>query len=372
MHIGFSAFIPPDSRPGVAAYQRELLRHLQQEDPVSDYDILLPRQQADSVPLTAINFTKTLYTNLAARPAANFVWHNTALPLLGRARRYNLLHVPDWRRIPLVKKCPILATVHDAGSLARPDNGPARKLLLKQLRGADHLIAVSRCLKKLLVEHASLPPEKITVLTSGIDRRLFRPVRRAEACARLTATRQIKPPFIVYAARLEHPCKNHLRLIEAFERFRLRTGGESRLVLPGAEAAGAEIIRRRAAESPVAADILFPGFVSPEELALFYSACDLMIYPSLTEGFGLPVIEALASGARAVCSNTSALREISGHIVPKFNPHSPDEMVRCLEKHLSEEWSREHRRRALEYAAEFDWSRTARQTLELYERTARP
>jgi glycosyltransferase involved in cell wall biosynthesis len=363
-------------RSGVASYIRELLRHLQQEDPVSHYDIMMPMREADLIKLTSPNFQKSLYSDFVSHPVVNIAWHNTVLPVIGKIRKFDLLHVPSYRRIPLVKTCPVVATVHDVATLSMDAKYDAarmfynRRIVPSQIRNADHIITVSHYSKKDIVERVGVPPEKITVLYSGINHQIFKPVEKSAARAQLAEKYKLDQPFIIYVSRLEHPAKNHVRLIEAFEQFKAETDSSYKLVLPGADWNGAEVIRARAATSPVHDDILFPGFVPLADLPLFYSACDLMAFPSLFEGFGFPIVEALACGAPVICSNTSSMREIAGSVVPKFNPYSADEIFQCIEKTLSEGWSREKRRQGLVYAAEFDWSRTARQTLEIYHRFA--
>lgn len=363
-------------RSGVASYIRELLRHLQQEDPVSHYDIMMPMRETELIKLTSPNFQKSLYSGFVSHPVVNIAWHNTVLPVITKIKKFDLLHIPSYRRIPLVKTCPIVATVHDVATLSMDAKYDAarmfynRRIVPAQIRNADHIITVSHYSKKDIVERVGVPPEKITVLYSGINHQIFKPVEKAAARAQLTGKYKLDRPFIIYVSRLEHPAKNHVRLIEAFERFKAETDSPHKLVLPGADWNGADAIRARAAASPVHDDILSPGFVPLEDMPLFYSACDLMVFPSLFEGFGFPIIEALACGAPVICSNTSSMREIAGSVVPKFNPHSADEIFQCIEKTLSDGWSRGQRRQGIEYASGFDWNRTARQTLDIYERTA--
>lgn len=376
MNIGFSAFVMQGGRSGVASYIRELIRHLQQEDPVSHYDIMMPLRETDLIKLTAPNFQKSLYSDWVANPVVNIAWHNTMLPIIGKIKKFDLLHIPSYRRIPLIKKCPIVATVHDVATLSMDAKYDAarmfynRRIVPSQIHNADHIITVSHYSKKDIVERVGVAPEKITVLYSGINHQIFQPVEKTAARAQLAEKYKLDRPFIIYVSRLEHPAKNHVRLIEAFEQFKAKTDSPHKLILPGADWNGAEAIRVRATASPVHDDILFPGFLPLEDLPLFYSACDLMAFPSLFEGFGFPIIEALACGAPVMCSNTSSMREIAGNVVPKFNPHSTGEIEQCLEKTLSEGWSEAKRLHGIAYAAEFDWSRTARQTLDIYERTA--
>jgi len=377
MNIGFPAFVMQGGRSGVASYIRELIRTLQRVDPANQYDIMMPLREAELIELSAPNFRKSLTPGLIANPVVNIAWHNTILPMLGKKREFDLLHVPSYRRIPLIKTCPVVATVHDVATLSMDAKYDAarmfynRRMVPAQIRNADQIITVSHYSKKDIVERVGVPAEKITVIYSGINHEIFQPLEKEAARAHLADTYGLDQPFIFYISRLEHPAKNHVRLIEAFERFKAETDSAHKLVLPGADWNGANAIRERAATSPVHDDILFPGFVSLADLPAFYSACDLMAFPSLFEGFGFPIIEALACGAPVICSDTSSMSEIAGDVVPKFDPYSTDSIFQCLQKTLSEGWSEEKRQAGLAYAAQFNWDVAAHKTLEIYERAVR-
>lgn len=176
----------------------------------------------------------------------------------------------------------------------------------------------------------------------------------------------LEKPFLIYISRLEHPAKNHVRLIEAFERFKLENDSAHQLVFAGADWNGAETIRARAAESPVKDDIIFLGFVPVKSLPLLYSGCDLMVFPSLFEGFGFPIIEALACGAPVICSNTSSMNEIASDLVPTFDPSNSEAIFQTLATTLSKGLNDETRARGMEYAITFDWRKTARSVMEVY------
>ncbi|VGO16946.1 N-acetylgalactosamine-N,N'-diacetylbacillosaminyl-diphospho-undecaprenol 4-alpha-N-acetylgalactosaminyltransferase [Pontiella desulfatans] len=370
MRIGFSTFVLDGGQTGVATYICELLRFLQLEDTENTYDLLMAQRDADLVPLTNPNFSKTVVPSIIGQPLVNLVWHNTALAAAGR--KLDVLHVPSARRVPLVKGTKVVATVHDLAAFAvEAKYDPARmlfnrKLVPAMIRNADHVITVSEFTKSDIVKHVGYPEERISVIYSGINRDLFQPVAAEEARDRLQVLHGLDKPFFVYVSRLEHPAKNHVRLIEAFERFKLQNDSSHQLVLAGADWNGADAIKARAAESPVKDDIVFLGFVPVKSLPLLYSGCDLMVFPSLFEGFGFPIVEALACGAPVACSNTSSMKEIAGDLLPTFDPTDPEALFRSMERTVAQGWSPEMRTRGTDYALTFDWRKTAERVLEVY------
>jgi len=372
MEIGVSTFVMQGGRSGVATYIRELIRFLQVEDSENNYDLLMARDEADLISLTNSNFVKRLSPSALNHPLVNLAWHNAGLP----QKKYDVLHIPSCRRIPLLKRTKVVATVHDLAAFsvdAKYD--PARmffnrKVVPSMIRKADRVIAVSQHTKDDVVRLTGYPEAQVSVIYSGIDHTHFRPTPKSDARRRLSELHGLENPFFVYVSRLEHPAKNHVRLIEAFERFKLENDSTHQLVFAGADWKDAELIRARAAESPVREDIVFLGFIPLETLPALYSGCDLMVYPSLFEGFGFPIVEALACGAPVICSNTSSMREIAGDLLPTFNPESADEIFHCLVNTVSSGWNAERRARGMEYALTFDWHTTARNVMGVYQSLA--
>jgi glycosyltransferase involved in cell wall biosynthesis len=374
MKIGFSTFLLQGGRSGIATYIRDLVRFLQLEDAENEYRLLTAHRDADLIPLSNRNFSKRISPSFTRQPLMNLAWHNTVLAGLGK--ELDLIHIPSARRIPLLKRTRVVATVHDmAAHTIDAKYDPARmyfnrSVVPAMIRNADHLIAVSRSTKDDIVRYARIPENRISVVYSGINHDVFRPVPVDEARDRLEMQHGLEKPFFVYVSRLEHPAKNHIRLIEAFERFKLENDSAHQLVFAGADWHGAESIRSRAAESPVKDDIRFLGFVPVKSLRLLYSGCDLMVFPSLFEGFGFPIIEALACGAPVICSDSSSMRELAGNLIPTFDPYDTDDLFSCMEQAVSRGRDTEQRAEGIEYALTFDWRNTARRVMEIYRSVA--
>ncbi|MBN2161614.1 MAG: glycosyltransferase family 4 protein [Pontiellaceae bacterium] len=371
MKIGFSTFVMQGGYSGISTYIRELLRFLQIEDRTNRYEVLMPRQECDLIGLTNPGFSKRLSPPVVNRPLVSLAWHNSVCAKL--SRDYDILHIPTARRIPLIKSTRVVATVHDLAAFSieakydRPRMFFNRRMVPAMIRRADHVITVSRFTRDDLIRHAGVPEERISVIYSGIDHDLFQPMPKNTARERLQAAHGLDKPFFVYVSRLEHPGKNHIRLIEAFERFKFENDSAHQLVLAGADWPGADFIRARAAASPVRQDIIFPGFVPQKSLPLLYNACDLMIFPSLFEGFGFPILEAAACGAPVICSDTSSMKEIAGDRIPTFDPNRADAIYRAMECALSAGADEKRMQRGIEYAATFNWHETARRVMEVYE-----
>jgi glycosyltransferase involved in cell wall biosynthesis len=181
----------------------------------------------------------------------------------------------------------------------------------------------------------------------------------------------LQKPFFLYVARLEHPAKNHLRLIDAFARFKAETRLPWQLVLAGSNWHGAEKIHTAIACSPVGRDIRSLGFVADQELPMLYRAAEVFVYPSLYEGFGMPPLEAMASGCPVLCSMRGALGEVVGNAAATVDPENVDELTRALARLAQDETLRAELTAAgIERSRQFDWQETARKTLAVYTRAA--
>ncbi|MBM4164229.1 MAG: glycosyltransferase family 4 protein [Lentisphaerae bacterium] len=376
MNIGFSACVLQGGRTGVASYVVNLLHSLQETDAVNTYDVILPASDASLIRDGFPRFRKHVLSNALGRPVPNILWHNLALPGRSQREHYDLVHIPSYRRLPVLKGTRVVATVHDLATLHLDGKYDAarmfynRRIVPTQIRRADHVITVSRFTAGDLVNLIGYPAEKITVIYPGIHRQHYRPVAGGEARMRLRERYKLEGPFVVFVSRVEHPAKNHLSLIQAFERMKARKPSDLKLVLAGADWNGADMVKDYAARSPVARDVVFTGFVPLEDIPCFYSACEVMAYPSLFEGFGFPIVEAMACGAPVICSNTTSMKEIAADLAPTFDPLNVDAIAGALEGALQRRKDAGLAARGIAYAATFDWRETARKVVEVYRRVA--
>ncbi len=373
MRIGFSSFVMDQGRSGIGTYIINLLKGLQDEDIRNQYDIFVDEVGGDLIPIKSSKFRILKYPVWMNNPLLNIPWHHLCLPFLEWKNGYDLVHIPTIRRIPLIKNCKMVATIHDMAPLIFPEKyGYLRhyyysKILTYLVHRCDRIIAVSHNTKEDIMRFTGYPEEKIDVIYSGIDTTTYRPIEKKIAQEKLGEKYQIKTEFILYVSRLEHPGKNHVNLIKAFELFKKKNHTNHRLILVGADWNGAETIKRVTAESPVSNDILFLGFIQKEDVALLYNACDLMVFPSLYEGFGFPIIEAMACGAPVICSNNTSLGEIATGYAETFDPNNFEEICQSIEEGLRPSYKENVVNKCLTYASSFQWKETAKEVLRVYQ-----
>lgn len=373
MKIGFSACVLQGGRTGVASYVVNLLHTLQDVDTKNSYDILIPNSDQKLIRDGFPRFHKTVISDALGRPVPNILWHNLVLPGHSRREAYDLVHVPSYRRLPFIKGTKVVATVHDLATLHMDNKYDAARMFFNRqvvpslIRRADHVITVSHFTAADIVNLIGYPAERISVIYSGINHQAYRPVLADECRIYLRSKYGLESPFIVFVSRVEHPAKNHLRLIQAFERLKARSPSELKLVLAGADWNGADVVKDYAARSPVARDVVFTGFAPITDIQHFYSACEVMVYPSLFEGFGFPIIEALACGAPVICSNTSSMKEIAGKGMPTFDPLDIDAIAGAMEEALRVGKTPELTARGMAYAESFKWEKTAKQVMDVYQ-----
>jgi glycosyltransferase involved in cell wall biosynthesis len=304
-------------------------------------------------------------------PIRNVVWHQVGLSGLCRRDRHDVLFLPAAnRRVPAHVPCPTVGTVHDFSSLHVPGKyDPARDFYIRRvlptlIRRLSLVVTPSESSKRDIVEYAGVDEKKVTVVPNGVDHQRFSSTDPEKERADLSRFLGIDGPFIVYVARLEHPGKNHVRLIRAFEILKSRLDLPHRLVLAGKDWTRAEEIHKAAAESPVSAEISLPGHVDGALLPSLYSQADLMVFPSLYEGFGLPVLEAMASGTPVACASVSSLPEVGGDAAVYFNPFDEESMAGAMAQLMEDpDFKRDLQERGLRQSRRFTWEACARNTL---------
>jgi len=378
MRIGISTSVIQRGQTGIAQYLFALLRAflpyahenhfvlfvLEQDLPLFDF----AKEKIQIVPV-AEHFRP---------PVKDILWHQRALPRLARDLQLDVLHVPSYRRMPWSAPCPLVATIHDLApfrvpkkySWARMFYGRviARRLAQRQ----DAIIAISQNTANDVLEFFEVPPGRVRVIHNGLEHNRFFPGSREQAQAKVGGQHNLRTPFFLYVARLEHPAKNHIRLISAFNEFKSATGSKWQLVFGGSDWHGAEAIHAAARQSPFASDIRLLGFVSNDDLPDLYRAAEVFVYPSLYEGFGMPPIEAMACGCPVMCSTRGSLGEIVGHAAAIVEPEDVGSMAKQLGLLANDAALRDRLRAAgLAQAGKFDWNRTATETLSLYSRVAR-
>lgn len=377
MKIGISTSVIQRGRSGVGQYVLSLVRALIHSPARHEFILFVLR---DDLPLFdfAAGSVRIVPVDEEYRPAVkNIAWHQFVLPRLVRQLRIDVLHVPSYRRMLWPRPCAVVATIHDLAPFRVPHKYDWKRMLYGRVvvrrlaHRQDEIIAVSRNTAEDLARYFGLPSEQVTAVHNGLDHERFKPGDADEARRILASRHGVRAPFFLYVARLEHPAKNHTRLIEAFNWFKLATRSPWQLVLAGADWHGASEIHAAIRRSSCRTDIITPGFVSDADLPLWYRAAGAFVYPSLFEGFGMPPLEAMACGCPVLAAMEGAVGEVVGDAAEPVNPRSVQDIEGQLERIASDDTLRARLRAAgLARARRFDWKQTAASTLEVYARVA--
>ena len=287
-----------------------------------------------------------------------------------RRDRPDLLHVQYTG--PLFCPVPLVATVHDVSFLDRPEYFPParvfqlRNTVRRTVRQAVRVLTPSEFSAQCIQRTYGLAPDRITVVPNGVSS-VFRPMSRDVAAGRVREGFGVASPYILMVGDLQ-PRKNQVGLISAFEQLlRAHPHLPHHLVLAGQDSWYASRVRETASRSAVADRIHFTGFVQDEGLVTLYGGCDLFVFPSFYEGFGIPIVEAMASGRAVACSSTTATVEVADGAAITFDPASPGQMMRAIRDVLLDaELRNRMERKGLQRAAAFQWKDAARRTLDVY------
>lgn len=283
-------------------------------------------------------------------------------------RRVDGLHVQYWA--PLAYGGPLVVTVPDLAFLHLPDTFPAaqrlalRVLVPRSIAKASRVITVSEFSRGDIVTSYGVRPEKVTVIPLGAGAS-FRPLESARTEGVL-ARYGLRPGFLFSLGRLNWR-KNLERILLAYGRLRTSGVSDTPLVIGGKLDYGGEEALRRMRLSEVGSSVRWIGLIPDEDLPAFYNAAACFVYPSLFEGFGLPVLEAMACGTPVVTSDRAALPELVGDAAMVVDPESVEALAEAMTRVLTDATlAADLGRRGLERSRRFSWRETARRTLEVY------
>ncbi len=378
MRIGISTSVIQRGKTGVAQYVFALVRAF--ESILAEHRVTLFVLEED-LPLFARSKQAGMeLVEVPERfrpPVKNILWHQAHLPGLAKRQELDVLHIPSYRRLLGRKPCALVGTIHDLAPFRVTKKYDWKRMfygrvIVKRLaRRQDRIIAISHNTASDITAFFQIPRERIQVVHNGIDHDRFHAAERERSRELIARKHRLDRPFFLYVARLEHPGKNHVRLISAFEEFKAATHANWQLVFGGSDWHGAEAIHQAIGRSPFSEDIRSLGFVAEEDLPDLYRAADVFVYPSLYEGFGLPPLEAMACGTPVIASPCGSLREVLGDAAAIVDPEDIHTIARQLYILATDAEARNRWRAAgLSQAQKFDWVKTASETMRVYQAAA--
>jgi len=354
--------------PGIGRYMKCLTEAVLAQAPEHDYLLILP-PQGESL-ITAAGRVEKI-----APPIQYYsVREQIDLPRILRRYRVDLLHSPHFN-LPLIRPCPTVVTLHDVIYLACPEDMPSRagRLYYKAMmsasaRLADRIITVSEFSKGDVVRLLGVDPGKIEVVHSGLSSD-FRPVPNSLERRSTLARYGIDQDYILYTG-IYKLRKNHAGLLRAF-RVLSASGVKAQLVIAGPMSEGEPELRRQATELGVEKKVVFTGFVPEADLPSLYSAARVYACPSLYEGFGFTILEAMACGVPVVSSAETSLPEVAGDAALFAEARNPEEFAAALRRAFADEDLRCLLiEKGFANCCRFSWETAASKTLAAYHRAA--
>lgn len=374
MNIGISTFGCDGGKSGIGQYVIDLLREFSSlREPSMQIEVFVHKSEkniylSDSSSLSAIVYDDKLQNKLL-----NLSWHQLILPIMSKNKHYDVLFLPSAnRRLPFYVPCPTVGTVHDLYAMNIPNKyGRLRSVYNKHIipiliRRLTRVISVSEKTKNDIIESTGIPDDRICVIPHGVDNRRYYPRNKDSRIMDTCEKYGIRFPYILYVSRIDHPGKNHIRLIRAFEQLKAIEHIPHLLLLVGVDWNRGEEVHEVAERSRYCSEIVFTGFIPDDELPDLYCGADLFICPSLFEGFGMPLLEAMACGIPIACSNAGSLPEVLGKAGLLFDPYDVNaiaEKIKCL---LSNDDLRNYYvEKGLKRSKKFTWAVTASKTLDV-------
>ncbi len=371
MHIGIWYTPALKQRAGIGRYTRDIVSALAKLDSPHRYTLVVSNDSPlENLPSFPENFSVKVLP--FSERWLTILWYRANLPLwIDRwAGRFDLFHSPDFVLPPLAS-APGLLTVHDLSFMKHPDGALPKlrdwllRVVPKSVARAAHVLADSESTSRDLQELLHVPAKKITVVGAGVEPR-FHPVTDESVLVTVRRKYNLPENFVLGVGTLE-PRKNFTGLIAAFTQI-AADAPELHLVIAGGKGWLYEPIFAAAEASPARERIHLIGFVADDDLPVLYSMARVFAYPSFYEGFGIPILEAMACGTPVITADNSSLPDIGGDAVRLVNANDSAALAQALVSVYADgELRARYIARGIERAAQFTWKRAAQKLLAVYD-----
>jgi len=351
---------------GIGTYIRNLLRHLARLDRQTEFVIFCRPEDRETLATVGENFRPVPETS------GNYsIAEQIKIPWALRREGVTLFHAPHYVLPPLVG-CRSVVTIHDVIHLMFPQYLPnrlafsyAKASITQAAQRATRVMTVSESSKRDILRFVDTEPDKIDVIYNAYDERLAMEPREQDV-VRVRERFQLSDEFVLYAGNVK-PHKNLERLIDAFALVRKKGLDHLRLVLIGDEISKYTALRRAVHQHQLHKYVRFLGYMPEETLAVMYRLAGVFVFPSLYEGFGLPPLEAMASGTPVVTSNVSSLPEVAGDAAVLVDTYDPQAIADGIYRVLTDERLRRAMvHKGIARARQFSWEQSARRVRAIY------
>ncbi len=366
MRIAINTLAMKSKLHGVGNYIKNLIWSISGRDSENEYLLFVSKENISHLKGLPANFE---LVRAPGNPSKKIFWEQFILP--GKLKKYSidLYHGPAFS-MPRVKTCLQVVTIHDASFNLTPQSHPLYRRLYYRatvpavMRNADAVISVSQSARSDLLTLVSVTPQKISVVPLGVDPR-FHSVKNENKLLTLRNKYDLPRPFILFVGMIE-PRKNIELLVDAY----LSGNSSDRfdLVLAGSLGWDYSQLLQKITASTKKHCIRLPGYIEDADLPALYSAAEAFVYPSIYEGFGLPILESMACGTPVITSSVSSLPEVAGNAALLVDPRNLAALTSGLQKVLADKSLRDElTARGLQRAANFTWDLTAQKTLSIYQ-----
>jgi len=372
MRIGINTLVAiPDQIGGMQSYLRGLIGGLAEVDHHNEYVLYVAAWNREVFAPPAPNFRQVICPVPVAPLPARVAYEQAVLPQLAHQERLDVFHAPA-NVMPLLMPCPTVVTIHDVLVLRHPEATPAafrhywRVMLRLTAARAAHVITDSHASRADIIALLHCAPHKVQVIYPApglFERNPLEGQRPGDGSDDITALQ----PYILWVGKM-YRHKNLPALLQAYALLQRETPSPHRLVLAGMDGWGAQEARHRIAALGLHDKVVLTGRVSDERLIALYQGADLFVFPSLYEGFGLPVVEAMSCGVPVITSNRGALAEVAADAALLVDPEDPQALSAAMRRVLADSGLRAELSAAGRRRSEaFSWQKTAQATLAVYQ-----